>query len=181
MSANAKWYVVHVYSGFEHKVADAIKEQATKKGLADVILDVVVPAEEVVEVQRGRKVQTERKFFPGYILVHMEMADEAWHLVKSTPKVTGFIGGGSKAIKPIPISKAEAERIMKQINEGVGKVASGVHYDIGEQVRVTDGPFATFTGVVEDIDEGKSKLKVAVSIFGRATPVELDYGQVEKA
>ncbi|MBX5452653.1 MAG: transcription termination/antitermination protein NusG [Acidobacteriia bacterium] len=172
-----RWYVVHVYSGFEKKIAQQIKEQAAKKGLADMIEDVLVPAEEVVEVRRGQKVQSERKFFPGYVLVRMELTDDTWHLVKDTPKVTGFLGGRTR---PTPISDAEAERLLKQTREGVERPRPAVVFEVGEQVRVTDGPFTSFNGTVEEVDEEKGRIKVSVSIFGRATPVELEFGQVEK-
>jgi transcriptional antiterminator NusG len=172
-----RWYVVHVYSGFEKKIASAIKEQAEQKGLADHFDEVLVPAEEVVEVRRGQKVNSERKFFPGYVLVKMELTDDAWHLVKNTPKVTGFLGTKTR---PSPITEAEAERIMKQTQEGVEHPRPSVIFQIGEQVRVADGPFTSFNGTVEEIDEEKGRVKVSVSIFGRSTPVELDYGQVEK-
>lgn len=174
----ARWYVLHVYSGFENKVADAIMERARKEGLEEAIVDIMIPMEEVVEVRRGQRVNAERKFFPGYILVQMEMSDRAWHIVKDTPKVTGFLGSGKK---PSPISEEEAQRIVQQVAEGVEKPRPSVAYDIGEEVRVTDGPFASLNGIVEDVDEEKQKLKVSVSIFGRATPVELDYTQVEKS
>ena len=172
-----RWYVVHVYSGFEKKIASAIKEQAAQKGLADHFDEVLVPAEEVVEVRRGQKVNAERKFFPGYVLVKMELTDDAWHLVKNTPKVTGFLGTKTR---PSPITEAEAERIMKQTQEGVENPRPSVIFQIGEQVRVADGPFTSFNGTVEEIDEEKGRVKVSVSIFGRSTPVELEYGQVEK-
>ncbi len=172
-----RWYVVHVYSGFEKKIAQQIKEQAEQKGLADMIEDVLVPAEEVVEVRRGQKVNTERKFFPGYVLAKMEMTDETWHLVKDTPKVTGFLGTKTR---PSPISEAEADRILKQSQEGVEHPRPSVVFEIGEQVRVADGPFTSFNGTVEDVDEEKGRVKVSVSIFGRSTPVELEYSQVEK-
>jgi transcriptional antiterminator NusG len=172
-----RWYVVHVYSGFEKKIASAIKEQAAQKGLADHFDEVLVPAEEVVEVRRGQKVNSERKFFPGYVLVKMELTDDAWHLVKNTPKVTGFLGTKTR---PSPITEAEAERIMKQTQEGVEHPRPSVIFEIGEQVRVADGPFTSFNGTVEEIDEEKGRVKVSVSIFGRSTPVELEYGQVEK-
>jgi transcriptional antiterminator NusG len=172
-----RWYVLHVYSGFEKKVAAAILEGAQKRGIEQSITEVMVPTEEVIEVRRGQKVNAERKFFPGYVLVKMEMNDEAWHLVKNTPKVTGFLGGGNK---PSPISETEANRLMKQMTEGAERPRSTITFEIGEQVRVADGPFASFNGAVEEIDEAKSRLKVLVSIFGRATPVELEFSQVEK-
>jgi transcriptional antiterminator NusG len=172
-----QWYVVHAYSGFESKVAQSIKEQAVTKGMEDLFEEVLVPMEEVVEMRRGAKVNSERKFFPGYVLVRMDMNENSYHLVKNTPKVTGFLGAGNK---PAPISKAEADRILHQVQEGVERPKPSVTFDIGEEVRVNDGPFQSFNGVVEDVDEERARLKVSVSIFGRSTPVELEYGQVEK-
>ena len=172
-----RWYIVHAYSNFENKVAEAIRERAAQNGLTDLFEQILVPTEKVVEVRRGRKVDTERKFFPGYVLVEMDMNDDTWHLVKSTPKVTGFLGSDNK---PMPIPEAEALRILQQVQEGVERPKPSITFEIGEQVKVSDGPFASFNGVVEEVDEERSRLKVAVSIFGRATPVELEYGQVEK-
>ncbi len=173
-----RWYVLHVYSGFEKKVSSSIMETAKKRGLDQYIEEVMVPTEEVMEVRRGQKVNAERKFFPGYVLVKMEMNDDAWHLVKNTPKVTGFLG--ANGTKPQPITEGEAQRLLKQVVEGAERPRPSVSYDIGEQVKVCDGPFNSFNGVVEEIDEQKSRLKVLVSIFGRSTPVELDFSQVEK-
>ncbi|MCB1721631.1 MAG: transcription termination/antitermination protein NusG [Rhodospirillales bacterium] len=177
MSA-AKWYVLHVHSGFEKKVADAIKEKARKQGLESHVEEIMVPTEEVVEVKRGQRVNAERKFFPGYVLAKLDMNDNVWHLIKDTPKVSGFLGAGGN--KPVPITEAEANRLIQQVQEGIDRPRPSVVYDIGEEIKVTDGPFASFAGIVEEIDEEKQKLKVSVSIFGRATPVELEYGQVEK-
>lgn len=172
-----RWYIVHAYSNFEKRVAESIKEQAVAKGLEDLFDEVLVPTEEAVMVKRGRKVKSERKFFPGYVLVKMDLTDEAYHLIKNTPKVSGFLGSDSK---PIPITEDEANRILHQVQEGIERPKPMVTFEIGEQVRVSDGPFASFNGLVEDVDEERARLKVAVSIFGRATPVELEYGQVEK-
>ncbi len=173
-----RWYVVHVFSGSEKKMAQAILEQATANGLEDQIADVMVPTEEVVEVRRGAKVQAERKFFPGYILVNMELTDAAWSVVQSQPRVTGFLGGKGR---PVPITNAEAERLIKQMDEGVERPRSTLSFDVGEEVRVIEGPFESFNGVVEEADDEKERLKVSVSIFGRSPPVELEYSQVERA
>lgn len=174
-----RWYIVHAYSNFENKVAESIREKAEQTGLAHLFDQILVPTEKVVEVRRGRKVDAERKFFPGYVLVKMDMTDEAYRLIKDTPKVTGFLGA-DKA-KPVPIPEREALRILTQVQEGVERPKPSVSFEVGENVRVSDGPFASFSGVVEEVDEVRARLKVAVSIFGRATPVELEYGQVEKA
>jgi transcriptional antiterminator NusG len=173
-----RWYIVHAYSNFERKVADAIREKAEQSGLGDLFEEIMVPTEKVVEVRRGRKVDAERKFFPGYVLVRMDMTDEAYHLIRNTPKVTGFLGADNR---PVPIPDSEAQRILRQVQEGIERPKPSVSFEVGEQVRVSDGPFASFNGTVEEVDEARARLKVAVSIFGRATPVELEYGQVEKA
>lgn len=173
----ARWYVVNVHAGFEKKVASSIREKALKKGLEDQFEDILVPTEMVAEVRRGKKLDTERKLIPGYVLVRMNLSDETWHLVKNTSNVTGFLGGSGK---PQPISNAEAERIKNAVVEGGERMRPAMSFEIGEQVRVIDGPFNTFIGSVEDVDAEKARLKVAVSIFGRSTPVELDYTQVEK-
>ena len=172
-----RWYIVHAYSNFERKVAESIKERAVAAGLSDMFEEVLVPMEEVVEMRRGRKVSSERKFFPGYVLVKMELNDQTYHLIKSTPKVTGFLGTENK---PIPITEEEAGRILQQVQEGVERPKPSVTFEIGEQVRVADGPFASVNGLVEEVDEERARLKVAVSIFGRPTPVELESAQVEK-
>ncbi|KZL20536.1 hypothetical protein PsAD2_01391 [Pseudovibrio axinellae] len=172
-----RWYIVHAYSNFERKVAEAIKERAQQQGLEDSFDEVLVPTEKFVEVRRGRKVDAERKFFPGYVLVKMEMSDDAYHLINDTPKVSGFLGNDKK---PMPISEAEAQRILNQVQEGVEAPKPSISFEVGEQVRVSDGPFASFSGLVEEVDEERARLKVTVSIFGRATPVELEYGQVDK-
>jgi transcriptional antiterminator NusG len=172
----ARWYIVHAYSNFEKKVADSIEEQAKLKGLWDRFEKVLVPTEKVVEVRRGRKVDAERKFFPGYVLVKAQLTDAVFSLIKNTPKVTGFLGDS----KPVPITEAEAEQILTQIQEGVERPKPSVTFEVGEAVRVSDGPFASFNGTVQEIDEERSRLKVEVSIFGRATPVDLEFSQVEK-
>jgi transcriptional antiterminator NusG len=172
-----KWYIVHAYSNFEKKVAESIREQAHQHNLDDSFSEILVPTEDVIEVRRGRKINAERKFFPGYVLVKMDLSDEAYHLVKNTPKVTGFLGSGSK---PMPVSEKEVARIIGAIEEGVERPKTTIRFEIGETVRVTDGPFASFSGAVERVDEERERLSVTVSIFGRATPVELEYNQVEK-
>ena len=174
----AQWYVVHVYSGSENKVAESLREQAVLKNMEDKILEVMVPTENFVEIdKKGKKVNSERKFFPGYVLVKMEMSDDCWHVVKNTPRVTGFLGSRNK---PQAISEAEAKRIAQQVEDGVERPQTVVNFEVGEQVRVCDGPFASFIGSVEDVDTEKSRLKLSVSIFGRSTPVELEFNQVEK-
>ena len=174
-----RWYVVHAYSGFEKSVQRALVDRVTRAGMQDAFGQILGPVEEVVEMKGGQKSITERKFFPGYVLVEMEMNDESWHLVKSTPKVTGFVGG--TANKPAPISDKEVEKIMQQMQDGVDKPRPKVLFEVGEVVRVKEGPFTDFHGSVEDANYDKSKLRVSVTIFGRATPVELDFTQVEKA
>jgi len=174
---SARWYIIHAYSGFEKKVAASIREQAEQKGLTDLVPEVLVPTEEVVEIRRGQKINAERKFFPGYVLAKMEMNEQTYHLVKNTAKVTGFLG---PAGKHTPITEAEAARILHQVQEGIERPKATISFEIGEQVRVADGPFTSFNGFVEEVDEERSRLKVAVSIFGRATPVELEFSQVEK-
>jgi transcriptional antiterminator NusG len=172
-----RWYIVHAYSNFENKVAESIREQAKQRHLDHLFDEVLVPKEKVTEVRRGRKIDAERKFFPGYVLVKVDLTDEVFHLIKNTPKVTGFLGSDNK---PMPIRDAEAEHILQQVQEGIERPKPSVSFEIGEQVRVADGPFASFNGVVEEVDDARSRVKVAVSIFGRATPVELEFGQVEK-
>jgi transcriptional antiterminator NusG len=172
-----RWYIVQAYSNFERKVAEDIRQKVVSNGLEHLFEDVLVPTEKVTEVRRGRKVDAERKFFPGYVLVKMELTDETFHLIKNTPKVTGFLGADNK---PQPISEREAMSILQQVQEGVDRPKPSVSFEVGENVRVSDGPFASFSGVVEEVDEERARLKVEVSIFGRPTPVELEYGQVEK-
>jgi len=174
-----RWYIVHAYSNFESKVAEEIRHQAEAQGLEDLFEEVLVPTEEVVEVRRGRKVTSKRRFFPGYVLVKMDLTDQAFHLIKNTPKVTGFLGA-DHGNKPLPISEDEANRILGLVKEGVEKPRTTVSYEVGEAVKVIDGPFASFEGIVEEADDERGRLKVAVSIFGRETPVELEYGQVER-
>lgn len=174
-----RWYVVHAYSGFEKRVAAAIKERVQRFSMEEKFGEILVPTEEVVEMRGGQKRKSERKFFPGYVLVEMELDEDTWHLVKETPRVMGFIGG--KADKPSPISEAEARSILQRVEEGAEKPRPKTIFEPGEMVRVVDGPFNDFNGVVEQVDYDKSRMKVAVLIFGRATPVELDFAQVEKA
>ena len=173
----ARWYIVHAYSNFEKKVAEDIENKAKQKGLSADIEQIVVPTEKVVEVRRGRKVDAERKFFPGYVMVRANLTDAVFSLIKNTPKVTGFLGDS----KPVAITDKEAERILHQVQEGVERPKPSVTFEIGEQVRVSDGPFASFNGFVQEVDEERARLKVEVSIFGRAVPVDLEFGQVEKS
>lgn len=175
----ARWYVIQARSNYEKRVQAAVKEQAIMTGLDDLIEDVVIPVEQVVEVKKGQKVKSERKFYPGYVLVKAQMTDEVWILIKGTTHVIGFVGAESGR-KPLPISESEAERMLKQMEEGVEKEKPVMDIEVGQEIRVLDGPFATFQGLVEEVDEVNSKLKVSVSIFGRTTPIELDYVQVEK-
>ena len=175
---NCRWYVLHAYSGYEKKVSESILDQAQKLGISEHIEEVSVPTQNIVEVKRGVRVNTERKIFPGYILIKMSLNDDTWHIIKNTPKLSGFLGNKGK---PIPISNSEAKRISQQVIDGVEKSRPAVMYDVGEQVKVIDGPFASFNGEIEQIDEEKARLRVAVSIFGRSTPVDLEYSQVEKA
>ena len=174
-----RWYIIQAYSNFEKKVAESVQERAALSGIEDLIEEIIVPTEEVVELRRGRKVTSEKRFFPGYVLIKMDLTDEAFHLVKNTPKVTGFLGS-DHGTKPHPISQEEIDRITNRVQEGIDNPKPSIIFEIGEQVRVSEGPFASFSGFVEEVDEEKTRLKVAVSIFGRPTPVELQYGQVEK-
>lgn len=176
-SGRSRWYIVHAYSGFEQKIVNQIREKAIQIGVSDDIEEIIIPTENVIEVRRGKKVEAEKKFFPGYLLIKMKLTDAAWHLVKNVDKVTGFLGADGK---PQRVPQKEVDAILKQMEEGVTATKMGVTYEIGETIKVTDGPFDSFTGVVEDIDEEREKVKVSVSIFGRATPVELDYTQVQK-
>src|SRR5580698_9886618 len=176
-SDDGRWYIVHTYSNFEKKAAEEIKRQAEIQGMTDLIFDVLVPTEEVIELRRGHKVNAERKFLPGYILLKADLTNEAYHLVKNVPKVTGFLGQNNK---PMPLRQGEVDRILNQVHEGAEHPKPSIVFEIGEQVRVADGPFTSFNGTVEEVDEDRSRLKVAVSIFGRATPVELEFTQVEK-
>jgi len=173
----ARWYIVQAYSNFEKKVAEAIEKEAALKGLSHFFEKILVPTEKVVEVRRGRKIDSERKFFPGYVLVRAQLTDAVFHLIKNTPRVTGFLGSDSR---PLPISDREAEQILQHVQEGVDKPKAARSFEIGEQVRVADGPFASFNGIVQDVEEERARLKVEVSIFGRATPVDLEFSQVEK-
>ena len=176
----ARWYIVHAYSNFEKKVAEDIENKAKQKGLSDKIEQIVVPTEKVVEVRRGKKVDAERKFFPGYVLLKAELTDPVISLVKNTPRVTGFLGEDKHTAKPMHITEKEAERILHQVQEGVERPKPSVIFEMGEQVRVSDGPFASFNGFVQEVDAERARLKVEVSIFGRAVPVDLEFGQVEK-
>ena len=175
--SKARWYVLHAYSGYEKKVADSILDQAIKLGVKEHIEEISVPVQNVVEVKRGVRINTERKIFPGYILIKMSLNDDTWHIIKNTPKLSGFLGNKGK---PVPISNAEAKRISEQVIDGSENSRPAIMYDVGEQVKVIDGPFASFNGEVQQIDEDKARLRVAVSIFGRSTPVDLEYSQVEK-
>jgi transcriptional antiterminator NusG len=176
--AGGRWYVLHVYSGFEHKVAKDIREKAAKRGIENAIYDILVPKEEITEIKRGKRVATERNVFPGYVMIRMDMSDDAWHLIKDTAKVTGFLGSGNK---PQAISAGEAARLIQQLTAPAGtSTRRTITYDIGEEVRITEGAFASMVGVVDEVDEEKGRMKVSVSIFGRATPVDLEFSQAEK-
>ena len=172
-----KWYVVNVYSGFEQRVLDQIFEQAERNNLRSMFGEILIPSEEVVEIKKGEKIKKERQFFPGYILVQMKLTDETWHLVRSVPKVSGFLGARGK---PMPISNAEVERILKKVEDSANVSKNAVEYEVGDAVTVCDGPFATFQGVIEEVDKEKERVKVSVSIFGRPTNVDLGFSQIEK-
>ena len=176
-TATKSWYIVHTYSGFENKVKESLEERVKAYGLQDKVGDILIPTEDVVEMRAGKKVVTSKRFFPGYILVEMDMTDDAWHCVKNTPKVTGFVGAGAK---PTPLSKDEVEQILQQVKSAAEKPKPKYMFEKGEQVRINEGPFASFTGVVDEVNLEKNTLKVMVTIFGRSTPVELDFLQVEK-
>lgn len=175
--AEKHWYIIHTYSGFEAKVKDSLRQRADAMGMGEAIEDILVPTEEVVEVRDGKKKTTKRKFFPGYVLVKMEMSDDAWHVVRNTPKVTGFVGTGPN---PVPLTKEEVSRIVNQVSVAAEKPKPVLAFSVGDSVRIVDGPFSNFTGNVEEVNEDRSTLKVMVTIFGRATPVELEFLQVEK-
>lgn len=172
-----QWYIIHTYSGFENKVKQSLRQRADAYGMGDKIGEILVPTEEVMEVRDGKKISVKRKFFPGYVLVNMEMSDEAWHVVRSTPKVTGFVGGG---LRPVPMTQEEVDRILNQVHVTKEKPKPKMDYRVGESVKITDGPFSNFVGVVEEVNEDRATLKVMVSIFGRSTPVELEFHQVKR-
>lgn len=178
MEMSKQWYIVHTYSGYENKVLESLKQRIDAMEMTESIDEVLVPTQDVVEVKDGQRVTSKKKFFPGYILIHMQMSDEAWHVVKNTPKVTGFVGAGNK---PTPLSQDEVDRIINQVTEAAEKPKPKFEYSVGESVRIVDGPFSNFTGSVEEVNPDRSTLKVMVTIFGRATPVELEFLQVEKA
>jgi transcriptional antiterminator NusG len=178
MSQDFKWYVVNVYSGFEKKVQESIYEMAERKGLRDRFEEILVPTEEVVEIRRGNKVNAEKNYFPGYVIVKMSLNDETWHLVRNIPRVSGFLGAKGK---PSPISQTEVNRILRQVQDSVEKPRHTASFEVGESVKVCDGPFTSFSGIVEEVDSDRGRLKVSVTIFGRPTPVELEFGQVEKS
>ena len=173
-----RWFIIHTHSGFETKVIESIREEVKKRNLENLFQDYLVPTQKTYEIKKGKKIEGEKKFFPGYIMINMVMNDDTWHLIKKIKRVSNFLGAGNK---PVPLRKDEAERILSQIQEGMESVVPTVTFEVGESVKVADGPFASFNGVVEDIDEEKERLKIAVSIFGRSTLVELGYGQVEKS
>ena len=172
-----RWFIIHTHSGFEAKVIESIRDEVKKKQLEKLFQDYLVPTQKIFEIKKGKKIEGEKKYFPGYIMINMVMNDDTWHLIKKIKRVSNFLGAGNR---PVALRKDEAERILNQIQEGMESAVSTVSYEVGETVKVADGPFASFNGVVEEVDEEKSRLKVAVSIFGRATPVELEYSQVEK-